>query len=301
LSFGAHPEFGYFCVTPRLRRRLRIFLALGVLGLVAIGSVSGLFTPSQEPPAREAYASVAPGDVPGGTITTVRGVFGTSASDSGSIFSIQSPANVEQGKSSCQDRQENTWKYLEGQCGLDKPRKMRKVHVATERPPIAAVAIGHSRTSSRTPPAAQSPAAAPVGVPAILAARPSVTVDAPAPAVAAFPAAAPPQAVASAPPAVPHSTPAAAPDAAPAAAAPAASASAPASAVKKPAANPAPVRVVARREDARREDAPVRRSSEASGRRNEESFARHSYTSPYAAPIYHYGSASQHRPGWSLF
>jgi len=292
LPFGAHPEFGYFCVTPRLRRRLRVFLALGVLGLVAVGSVSGLFTRNQEPPAREAYASAAPGEPLGETITTVRGVFGTSASDSGSIFSLPSPANVEQAKSSCQDRQENTWKYLEGQCGLDKPRKMRKVHVATERPPIAAVAIGHSRTSPRTPPAAQPPADVLVGVPAILAARPSVPVDAPAPAVAALPAAPPPQAVASAPAAVPPSTPAA--TAAPAA-------SAPAPVAKKPAANPAPVRVVARHEDTRREDAPVRRSSEASGRRNEESFARHSYTSPYAAPIYHYGSASQHRPGWSLF
>jgi hypothetical protein len=284
LLFGAHPEFGYFCLGPRLRRKLRFLTAIGILGLLAAGSASGIFSRSQEAPAGDAYALAPPEELvsPGGTITTMRGAFGRSAPESGSIFSVQPTAKVEPGKSACQDRQENTWRYLDGQCGLDKPRKMRNVHVMTERPPIAAVAIGHSRSAPRGTSAADSPAAAVVGVPAIIAARPSVTAAPPAPAAA---------------PAV--AAPAAAVAVAPDAAAAAPSVSAPAPTVKKPAKPaPPPTRVVNRRE---RDEISVRRSEEASVRRSTESPVRHTYTNPYAAPVYHYGAASQYRPGWSLF
>ncbi len=298
MPFGAHPEFGYFCPAPRLRRKLRLSIAVGILGLIAAGSATGIFSRNQEVPARDAYALAPPEELAlsSGTITTVRGAFGSPLAESGVIPPMRQVAPVEQGKSACQDRQENTWKYLDGQCGVDKPRKMRNVHVMTERPPIAAVAIGHSRSSPRAAPVPEAPAAALVGVPAIIAARPSVTVAASEPAVTPARAVVPPPATSA--PAVVAAAPNAEPAAAPAA---------PAPAVKKPVkpAQPAPTRVVRRDHDEpsvrRSEVASVRRSEVASARRSEESSARHSYTSPYAAPIYHYGSARQYTPGWSLF
>src|SRR6266853_5009501 len=122
-SYYIHPEFGFFCPTPRFRRRLRVALAcLVVAGVGAAVMATADRPPKLAPPVTRAdepslapFAAVVPRlPIVAGTQTTAD-------------------------KPSCVGDTRT-----EGNCVSVKLRKPRMVWVANHRPAIAAVALGRS-------------------------------------------------------------------------------------------------------------------------------------------------------------
>jgi hypothetical protein len=141
-----HPEFGFFCPTPRFRRVLRVAL-VGVV-FTAIGIA--VWGATHDSDSALGVARVDAGASPAiGQEATVVPVVAAEAKPS----RTQAPA-TEAAKASCaQDAS------ADGKCTMGK-RKMRMVRVATERPAIANLAIGRSSA-----PLASAEPAPGVGVP----------------------------------------------------------------------------------------------------------------------------------------
>jgi hypothetical protein len=130
-SHYIHPEFGFFCPTPRLRRRLRV--ALGCLVVAGLGAA--VMARADRPKlaavvtrADEAFiAETAP--------ATSQAPFAAVVSRLPIVAGAQTTAD----KPSCVGDTRT-----EGNCVSVKLRKPRMVWVANHRPAIAAVALGHS-------------------------------------------------------------------------------------------------------------------------------------------------------------
>jgi hypothetical protein len=130
-----HPEFGYFCPTPHLRRKLRV-----ALGCMVVGAI-GFAVLRAGPDFSSAHSPAS-----GNTAMTARVVSGSSA-EIGPEADQASPAaalglrpGVGQSPKACED---DTWAYLDGKCAAGKPRMVR---VPTNRPVIATIPLG--RTSA---------------------------------------------------------------------------------------------------------------------------------------------------------
>ena len=131
-SHNVHPEFGFLCPTPRFRRRLRLVLA----GLVVAGIGAGVMaaTGGSKPDAAAnrvdaaSFVATAPVASTPLSFTTVRP---RTAVVAGAPATADKPACVGDTRS-------------DGNCLAVKLRKPRMVRVATDRPAIAAVAIGRS-------------------------------------------------------------------------------------------------------------------------------------------------------------
>ena len=130
-SHYIHPEFGFFCPTPRLRRRLRV--ALGCLVVAGLGAA--VMARADRPKlaavvirADEAFiAETAP--------ATSQAPFAAVVSRLPIVAGAQTTAD----KPFCVGDTRT-----EGNCVSVKLRKPRMVWVANHRPAIAAVALGHS-------------------------------------------------------------------------------------------------------------------------------------------------------------
>jgi hypothetical protein len=127
-----HPEFGFLCPTPRFRRRLRLALA----GLVVAGLGAGVMaaTDGSKPDAaatRVDAASLA------GTIPAASSAASSAAV--GSRTAVVEGTQTATDKTSCVGDTQS-----EANCFSVKPRKPRMVRVATDRPAIAAVALGRN-------------------------------------------------------------------------------------------------------------------------------------------------------------
>jgi hypothetical protein len=129
-----HPEFGYFCPTPRFRRTLRVALACMVVGAVGVAMLRA-----------GPDFSVAHSPAPGSAAMMARADSGASAetvpeaghaSEAGALG--LRPA-LSQGLKTCE---EDTWAYLDGKCVAGK--KPRVVRVPTNRPAIAAIPLGRT-------------------------------------------------------------------------------------------------------------------------------------------------------------
>jgi hypothetical protein len=131
-SHNVHPEFGLLCPTPRFRRRLRLVLA----GLVVAGLGAGVMAATggskPETAANRVDAAYLAGTVPAASIPP-------SSATAGSRTTVVAAAPTAAEKPACvgDTRSEAT-------CLAVKLRKPRMVRVATDRPAIAAVAIGRS-------------------------------------------------------------------------------------------------------------------------------------------------------------
>jgi len=111
-----HPEFGFFCPTPRFRRRLRVALACLVVAGVGAALMATADRPKLAAPVTRAdEASLVP------------------------RLPIVAHAQTTADKPSCVGDSRT-----EGNCVSVKLRKPRMVWVANHRPAIAAVALGHS-------------------------------------------------------------------------------------------------------------------------------------------------------------
>jgi hypothetical protein len=134
MSQYVHPEFGFFCPTPRLRRWLRLAFAA-----VAVGGIGvGVMATGRDSDA-DSVAAVAAADTRAATETSLPVTFtpvATVASRS-SAAAAQAAAD----KPSCLGDSASA----DGKCALEKPRKPRMVRVGN-RPAIASIPLGRTAT-----------------------------------------------------------------------------------------------------------------------------------------------------------
>jgi hypothetical protein len=128
-----HPEFGYFCPTPRFRRRLRVALACMVVGAIGVAVLrAGPDFSSAHSPASGSAMMARVDSGAGAEIVPEAG----HASEAGALG--LRPA-LSQGLKTCE---EDTWAYLDGKCVAGK--KPRMVRVPTNRPAIATIPLGRA-------------------------------------------------------------------------------------------------------------------------------------------------------------
>jgi hypothetical protein len=159
----AHPEFGLLCPTPRLRRKLRVGSACLIFALIA----GAVFRASNIPPSADSWSADSwsadswSAD-PSSAITTAHRDEGAAASaDAGQLPaatlatrpSLPAIAETRPVRNDCAEGSalRRTWAYLDGKCDGGKARKPRTVRVETDRPPIAAIAIGRIAAPERVP------------------------------------------------------------------------------------------------------------------------------------------------------
>jgi hypothetical protein len=144
-----HPEFGLLCPTPRLRRKLRLGLACLIFALVG-GAV--LRASNLPPNTNSSSANSSNANSSNAMTAAHRDEGATTSADAGRLPAAtlatrpSLPAIAETGpvKNDCahDSALHRTWAYLDGKCAGGIARKPRTVRVETDRPPIAAIAIG---------------------------------------------------------------------------------------------------------------------------------------------------------------
>jgi hypothetical protein len=130
-SHYIHPEFGFFCSTPRFRRRLRVALACLVVagvGAVVMATADG---PKLAPAATRADDASIPETTPATSLAPSAAVVPRLPIAAGAQTTADKPSCVGDTR-------------IEGNCVSVKLRKPRMVWVANHRPAIAAVALGRS-------------------------------------------------------------------------------------------------------------------------------------------------------------
>jgi hypothetical protein len=128
-SHYIHPEFGFFCPTPRFRRRLRVALACLVVAGVGAAMMTAADGPRFVAPVTPADESSIAETIPATSLAP----FATVVPRLPIVAGAQTTAD----KPSCVGESQT-----EGNCVSVKLRKLRMVWVANDRPAIAAVAIG---------------------------------------------------------------------------------------------------------------------------------------------------------------
>jgi hypothetical protein len=131
-SHNVHPEFGFLCPTPRLRRRLRLVLAGLVVAGIGAGVMAATGGSKPEAAANRVDAASFVGTAP-------------AASTPPSFATVRPRMAVVEGAPATADKPACVGDIRsDGNCLAVKLRKPRMVRVATDRPAIAAVAIGRS-------------------------------------------------------------------------------------------------------------------------------------------------------------
>ena len=130
-SHYIHPEFGFFCPTPRFGRRLRVALAC----LVVAGVGAAMMTAADRPKFAAPVTRADEASIAETTTATSLAPFASVVSRLLIVAGAQTTAD----KPSCVGESQT-----EGNCVSVKLRKPRMVWVANNRPAIAAVALGHS-------------------------------------------------------------------------------------------------------------------------------------------------------------
>ena len=132
-----HPEFGFFCPSPRFRRRLRLTLAC----LLVAGVGATMMAPADRPGSDAAVTRVDAASI-------VETLPATSLTP---FAPLSSNRTVVEGTHSASDKPRcvgDALADLDGNCVSIKLRKPRMVRAATDRPAIAAVALGRTATSN---------------------------------------------------------------------------------------------------------------------------------------------------------
>jgi hypothetical protein len=137
----AHPEFGLLCPTPRFRRRLHLALAGLVVGALGLGVMAARDGSKPDTAATGTDVAFTAGTIPGTSPSPSSAALGSwAAAFEGAQPATDKPACVGDIRS-------------DANCFSVKPRKPRMVRVATDRPAIAAVAIGRSSGTIMVDPA----------------------------------------------------------------------------------------------------------------------------------------------------
>jgi hypothetical protein len=136
----AHPEFGLLCPGRRFRRRLRLALAGLVVGALGVGVMAARDDTNPNIATTGTDAAFIAGTIPGTSPSPSSAVGSQTAAFAGAQAAADKPACVGDIRS-------------DANCFPVKPRKPRMVRVATDRPAIAAVAIGRSNSTIMIDPA----------------------------------------------------------------------------------------------------------------------------------------------------
>ena len=154
-----HPEFGFFCPTPRLRRELRIaFVCIlfgaigGALGVVALSAAHRNVDSPTAAPVVTANAAMSASPANGEARSAAQGYNGSEGGlttsdgqiakndvtkgDTASVDGKTKPANT-----TCQDT------YMSGPCFVDRPSRVR-VRTATDGPDVARLPLGRAAAPS---------------------------------------------------------------------------------------------------------------------------------------------------------
>jgi hypothetical protein len=133
MSQYVHPEFGFFCPSPGLRRWLRLALAA-----VAVGGIGvGVMATGRDSDA-DSVAAVAAADTRAAAETSLPVSF-TPVAAVASRSSAAAGAQAAADKPSCLGDSASA----DGKCALEKPRKPRMVRVGN-RPAIASIPLGRT-------------------------------------------------------------------------------------------------------------------------------------------------------------
>ena len=156
----AHPEFGLLCPTPRLRRKLRLGMACLIFALIG----GAMLRASNMPPSVNSSSAVTAAHRDEGAATSAD----AGRRPAATLATRPSlPAVAETGavENACAQGSSlhRTWAYLEGKCVAGKARKPRAIRVETDRPPIAAIAIGRIAAPERVAEPASSAPSVPTG------------------------------------------------------------------------------------------------------------------------------------------
>jgi hypothetical protein len=134
MSQYVHPEFGFFCPSPRLRRWLRLTLAA-----VAVGGIGlGVMATGHDTDADSA-AAVAAADARAAAETSLPVSF-TPVAAVAPRSSAAAGAQIAADKPSCLGDSAS----VDGKCAVEKPRKPRMVRVPGNRPVIASIPLGRT-------------------------------------------------------------------------------------------------------------------------------------------------------------
>ena len=143
-DFRAHPEFGYFCLSQKFRRKARNVLASSV----AVGMVAGaLALWARDNPGDDALTIVRINEVPANidAVSTVeQATAATTAQRSGPPAGVKAAA--------CDG---DNWTYVDGKCVMRRAQRPGSLAAATDSPQIAAVPADPSAPPA---PVAASPA-----------------------------------------------------------------------------------------------------------------------------------------------
>jgi hypothetical protein len=149
----AHPEFGLLCPTPRLRRKLRLGMACLIFALIG----GAVLRESNMPPNANSSSANSSGAMTaahreenGGTSSAAGQLPAATLAPRSSLPAIAETGPV---KNDCAQASafRRTWAYLDGKCDKGTARKPRTVRVETDRPPLAAIAIGRIAVPERVP------------------------------------------------------------------------------------------------------------------------------------------------------
>jgi hypothetical protein len=138
-----HPDFGLLCPTKRLRRRMRIAVSCVLFTLVA----GVVLQASLSPPGTLTSALVEP---EAADIVTDSGQAPAALLNAPSLTEADQPGA---GDAECErdNSARRTWAYSEGRCGADRARK--PLRAATDRPPLAGIALGRTLAPAQSVPA----------------------------------------------------------------------------------------------------------------------------------------------------
>ena len=151
-----HPEFGFFCPTPRLR---------GLVGIVVVGAACAAIGMAVLGTTHDSDGALETAHLDGdsGPVTSAEAMAPIAMPE---LWKARAEATAAPVRVWCADQAAS----IEGKCVNGKARKIRMVRVASERPAIASVALGRSPASSAS---ASEPAVA--GPPDPAASRPAQT------------------------------------------------------------------------------------------------------------------------------
>jgi len=130
-SHYIHPEFGFFCPTPRFRRRLRVALACLVVAGIGAAMMTAADRPKFAAPVTRADEASIAETAPATGLAPFAAVVRRLLIVAGAQTTADKPSCVGDTRT-------------EGNCVSVKLRKPRRVWVANDRPAIAAVALGRS-------------------------------------------------------------------------------------------------------------------------------------------------------------
>jgi hypothetical protein len=156
-----HPEFGYFCPSPGLRRTLRIVLTCLVIGFIAGASGALVFRAAHDPDAgrlmvlRTDAAPARAEAMPAGLRAPIPGELHQAAVPAAVPVPERKPPPEVKGQAACEQDApaSQTWAYLDGKCVQGRPRKAR---AARPKPEGAASAAAPAATQPAEQPAAAS-------------------------------------------------------------------------------------------------------------------------------------------------